>query len=110
MYMQYCIPIHYFCACSVFTLEYEEDYLYEDEQVEKLYSCIENCYDSAFSEISISHSSLIPSLRKYQSQAVNWMLKQETLVNNSKADLHELYTLLTMQDGQELYFHKYGGQ
>lgn len=90
--------------------EYEEKYLYDGEQVQEVYASIHNSYDPAFSSITISHDSLIPRLRKYQSQAVHWMLKQEKNIKlEPKTDLHELYTVITTKDNQELYFHKYGG-
>lgn len=92
-----------------FLPDYEDDDPLEGEQVEKIYSSIQNSYDPAFLDISVSHDSLIPSLRKYQSQAVHWMLKQEKHEAACETDLHDLFTTLTMLDGEVLYFHKFGG-
>lgn len=113
-----CYLFVYFPNCKILSFchkhiclisDYEMNDLYEEEQIQKLYECISNCYNPNFSDIVVSHDHLIPKLRPYQSQAVKWMIEQENPTNKQVGDLHVLYEKIDLPDGQVLYFHKYGG-
>lgn len=57
----------------------------ERQNVEELYDYVRHLHQTEASEPSfdVQHPSLIPVLRAYQSQAVNWMLKREKYKSSS---------------------------
>nr|XP_015905022.3 E3 ubiquitin-protein ligase SHPRH [Parasteatoda tepidariorum] len=76
---------------------------------ELLLSSIQNCYQPDKSS-SVSHELLIPELRPYQSQAVDWMLNCEKSSNSlNQLEIHDLYCEFKSKNGPSIYFHKYGG-
>ncbi|GBM04771.1 E3 ubiquitin-protein ligase SHPRH [Araneus ventricosus] len=91
--------------------EYGKDFIDEEDHVEKVYECIKNRFDPNEKVLEVSHPSLIPKLRDYQSQAVHWMLKCESRENSCRDELdsHALYSELLLSDGSKLYYQIYGG-
>ena len=68
-------------------------------------------------EINPQHSSLIPRLRRYQADAVRWMLEQERYQENLDPDLdipnpprlHPLYKPVVTHDGTMLFYSPVSG-
>ena len=58
----------------------------ERQNVEELYDYVRHLHQGESQEVTcdIQHKALIPVLRPYQSQAVNWMLKREKYRNTSQ--------------------------
>ena len=57
----------------------------ERQNVEELYDYVRNLHQTESQEerYEVQHKALIPVLRPYQKQAVNWMLRREKYKNNS---------------------------
>lgn len=65
----------------------------ERQNVEELYDHVRLVHQNEGQDVTydIKHKALIPVLRLYQSQAVNWMLRREKYRNTSpKGSLHKL--------------------
>ena len=67
-------------------------------------------------QVNPQHRSLLPKLRKYQAEAVRWMLEQERYHCNLDPDLeeepptlHPLYQEVRTQDGTQLFFSSAAG-
>lgn len=58
----------------------------ERQNVEELYDYVRHLHQSERQEVTydVQHKALIPVLRRYQSQAVNWMLRREKYKNVSQ--------------------------
>lgn len=84
--------------CFVEVVENEEeecDTDLERQNVEELYDYIRHLHQTESPEVTydVQHKALIPVLRPYQSQAVNWMLKREKFRKTSqKGRLQRLHT------------------
>lgn len=75
-----------FCNVEVVENEEEEcDTDLERQNVEELYDYVRHLHQRETQDVTydIQHKALIPVLRPYQSQAVNWMLKREKYRNSS---------------------------
>ncbi|KAG8185906.1 hypothetical protein JTE90_028905 [Oedothorax gibbosus] len=77
--------------------------------VEEVYSFILNSYKANIDAGVVTHPFLIPKLREYQKQAVNWMLHAEKRLDCDLNDLHAFYEEFQTRDGFTLYYHKYRG-
>ncbi|GIX69417.1 e3 ubiquitin-protein ligase SHPRH [Caerostris darwini] len=89
-----------------------KEFKISEEHMESIYTYIENSYDANKETSEISHPSLIPKLRKYQSQAVHWMLEREVFGKNVIENVNEghvLYSEINFMDECKLYYHIYGG-
>lgn len=77
--------------CCVFHVEVVEndqeecDTDLERQNVEELYDYVRHLHQRENQEVTydVQHKALIPVLRPYQSQAVNWMLRREKFRNTS---------------------------
>ncbi|XP_071956695.1 E3 ubiquitin-protein ligase SHPRH-like [Antedon mediterranea] len=56
----------------------------------------------------VQHDKLVPKLREYQKEAVQWMIKKEKLIND-KTKENELHCLWTKLDGSPLYYNANSG-
>ncbi|KAI4457698.1 e3 ubiquitin-protein ligase shprh family member [Holotrichia oblita] len=59
-------------------------------------------------EIDIQHPELKPVLRKYQVEAVRWMIEREQMPLETEM-LHPLYQEVVIRSGIKIYFDKYTG-
>ncbi|KAH3735745.1 E3 ubiquitin-protein ligase SHPRH-like [Dreissena polymorpha] len=60
----------------------------------------------------VQHPDLLPRLRRYQQEAITWMVHQEKRAeakDENTGTLNVLYTTIKTLDGQVLYFNKYAG-
>lgn len=76
------------CIFHVELVENEEedcDTDLERQNVEELYDYVRHLHQRESQEVTydVQHKALIPVLRPYQSQAVNWMLRREKYRNTS---------------------------
>lgn len=64
----------------------------ERQNVEELYDYVRHLHQSDSHEATcdVQHKALIPVLRPYQSQAVNWMLRREKSRSPSPKGTHSL--------------------
>ncbi|GJQ74764.1 hypothetical protein Trydic_g21610 [Trypoxylus dichotomus] len=77
------------------------------ENFNELYKNISQ-YQEGLTEVNIQYSKLKPTLRKYQIDAVRWMIQREQkLVENEM--LHPLYEEVVLKSGVKIYFDKYTG-
>nr|XP_055027595.1 E3 ubiquitin-protein ligase SHPRH isoform X2 [Misgurnus anguillicaudatus] len=85
----------------------------ERQNVEELYDYVRHLHQTEASEPSfdVQHPSLIPVLRAYQSQAVNWMLKREKYNSSSPQGqrLHFLWREAVTVCGKKLFYNPYTG-
>lgn len=60
--------------------------------MEELYDYVRHLHQSEIQEVTydVQHKALIPVLRRYQSQAVNWMLRREKYKNASHKGTEQL--------------------
>ncbi|GIX67705.1 e3 ubiquitin-protein ligase SHPRH [Caerostris extrusa] len=89
-----------------------KEFKMSEEHMESIYTCIKNSYDADKEISEISHPSLIPKLRKYQSQAVHWMLEREAFGKNVIGNVnkrHVLYSEINFPEKCKLYYHIFGG-
>lgn len=83
------------CIYHVEVVENEEeecDTDLERQNVEELYDYVRHLHQSESQEVTygVQHKALIPVLRPYQSQAVNWMLRREKSRISSPKGTHFL--------------------
>ncbi|KAL0969794.1 hypothetical protein UPYG_G00232390 [Umbra pygmaea] len=86
----------------------------ERQNVEELYDSIRHLHQRENQNVAldVQHKALIPVLRPYQSQAVNWMLRREKFRSSSSAQeqtLHFLWRELVTMCGKKLFYNPYTG-
>ncbi|XP_037342642.2 E3 ubiquitin-protein ligase SHPRH isoform X1 [Pungitius pungitius] len=85
----------------------------ERQNVEELYDYVRHLHQRESREVTydVQHKALIPVLRPYQSQAVNWMLKREKYKNTSPKEqiLHFLWRELITLCGKKLFYNPFTG-
>ncbi|NXY90136.1 SHPRH ligase, partial [Alcedo cyanopectus] len=92
--------------------EEESDMELERQNIEELYDFVRHTHqqDLQLLREEVQHPALIPILRPYQSEAVNWMLHQEKLTNTpSKNALHFLWREVITLDGVKIYYNPFTG-
>uniref|UniRef100_A0A8C7CHX0 SNF2 histone linker PHD RING helicase n=1 Tax=Oncorhynchus kisutch TaxID=8019 RepID=A0A8C7CHX0_ONCKI len=106
-YYDFIIPV-------VSTEEEECDTDLERQNVEELYDYVRHLHQRENQDVSIDvqHKALIPVLRPYQSQAVNWMLRREKYRSSSSSQeqsLNFLWRELVTLCGKKLFYNPYTG-
>ncbi|KAM9707340.1 E3 ubiquitin-protein ligase SHPRH [Menidia menidia] len=85
----------------------------ERQNVEELYDYVRHLHQKENQKMTfdVQHKALIPVLRPYQSQAVNWMLRREKYRNNAPKDqsLHFLWRELITLCGKKLFYNPFIG-
>lgn len=85
----------------------------ERQNVEELYDYVRHMHQEESQKVTydVQHKALIPVLRPYQSQAVNWMLRREKYrINSSKEQsLHFLWRELIALCGKKLFYNPFIG-
>ncbi|NWH56760.1 SHPRH ligase, partial [Geococcyx californianus] len=92
--------------------EEESDMELERQNIEELYDFVRHSHqqDIQLLREDVQHPALIPILRPYQSEAVNWMLHREKLASApSKNSLHFLWREVTTLDGVKIYYNPFTG-
>ncbi|XP_074846526.1 E3 ubiquitin-protein ligase SHPRH isoform X2 [Carettochelys insculpta] len=93
--------------------EEESDRELERQNIEELYDFVRHTHQQEiqFLREDVQHSALIPVLRPYQSEAVNWMLHRENFRNNPSNEntLHFLWRDVITPDGVKLYYNPFTG-
>uniref|UniRef100_A0A674NYF6 SNF2 histone linker PHD RING helicase n=1 Tax=Takifugu rubripes TaxID=31033 RepID=A0A674NYF6_TAKRU len=79
----------------------------ERQNIEELYDYVRHVHQRDTQEMTydVQHKALIPILRPYQSQAVNWMLRRE----KSQQTLHFLWRELITLCGKKLFYNPFTG-
>uniref|UniRef100_UPI0037E80854 E3 ubiquitin-protein ligase SHPRH n=1 Tax=Semicossyphus pulcher TaxID=241346 RepID=UPI0037E80854 len=85
----------------------------ERQNVEELYDYVRHLHQRESREVTydVQHKALIPVLRPYQSQAVNWMLQREKFRNTSPKEqtMHFLWRELITLCGKKLFYNPFTG-
>ncbi|XP_074548952.1 E3 ubiquitin-protein ligase SHPRH [Halichoeres trimaculatus] len=85
----------------------------ERQNVEELYDYVRHLHQRESSEVTydVQHKALIPVLRRYQSQAVNWMLQREKFRNSTPKEqtMHFLWRDLITLCGKKLFYNPFTG-
>ncbi|XP_023807769.1 E3 ubiquitin-protein ligase SHPRH isoform X3 [Oryzias latipes] len=85
----------------------------ERQNVEELYDYVRHVHQSESQQAAwgVQHKALIPVLRLYQSQAVNWMLRREKHRSCAPKDpsLHFLWRELLTLCGKKLFYNPFTG-
>ncbi|XP_074516549.1 E3 ubiquitin-protein ligase SHPRH isoform X2 [Sebastes fasciatus] len=85
----------------------------ERQNVEELYDYVRHLHQRDSQEVTydVQHKALIPVLRPYQSQAVNWMVQREKYRNSSPKEqiLHFLWRELVTLCGKKLFYNPFTG-
>ncbi|XP_056151483.1 E3 ubiquitin-protein ligase SHPRH isoform X2 [Lampris incognitus] len=85
----------------------------ERQNVEELYDYVRHLHQAERPEVTydVQHKALIPVLRPYQSQAVNWMLRREKYRNTLPKEqcLHFLWRELVTLCGKKLFYNPFTG-
>ncbi|KAF1374576.1 hypothetical protein PFLUV_G00230520 [Perca fluviatilis] len=85
----------------------------ERQNVEELYDYVRHLHQRESQEgtYDVQHKALIPVLRPYQSQAVNWMLKKEKYRNTTPKEqiLHFLWREVITLCGKKLFYNPFTG-
>nr|XP_033793202.1 E3 ubiquitin-protein ligase SHPRH isoform X2 [Geotrypetes seraphini]XP_033793203.1 E3 ubiquitin-protein ligase SHPRH isoform X2 [Geotrypetes seraphini] len=93
--------------------EEEADTELERQNIEELYDYVRQTHQQEVLLLreNVQHPALIPVLRPYQSEAVNWMLQKENFKSTSTNEpvLHLLWRELTTSDGVKLYYNPFTG-
>uniref|UniRef100_A0A8C5TQU3 E3 ubiquitin-protein ligase SHPRH n=1 Tax=Malurus cyaneus samueli TaxID=2593467 RepID=A0A8C5TQU3_9PASS len=93
--------------------EEEADMELERQNIEELYDFVRHTHqqDIQLLRKDVQHPALIPILRPYQSEAVNWMLHREnhTGTPNNENTLHFLWREVTTLDGVKIYYNPFTG-
>ncbi|NWI43609.1 SHPRH ligase, partial [Picathartes gymnocephalus] len=92
--------------------EEESDTELERQNIEELYDFVRHTHqqDIQLLRKDVQHPALIPILRPYQSEAVNWMLHRENHSSTpSKNTLHFLWREVITLDGVKIYYNPFTG-
>lgn len=93
--------------------EEESDTELERQNIEELYDFVRHTHqqDIQLLRKDVQHPALIPILRPYQSEAVNWMLHREnhTSTPSSENALHFLWREVITLDGIKIYYNPFTG-
>ncbi|NXF49453.1 SHPRH ligase, partial [Oceanites oceanicus] len=92
--------------------EEESDMELERQNIEELYDFVRHTHqqDIQLLREDVQHPALIPILRPYQSEAVNWMLHRENLTSSpGKNALHFLWREVITLDGVKIYYNPFTG-
>ncbi|XP_041828321.1 E3 ubiquitin-protein ligase SHPRH isoform X2 [Melanotaenia boesemani] len=85
----------------------------ERQNVEELYDCVRHLHQKESKELpyDVQHKGLIPVLRPYQSQAVNWMLRREKYrsIAPKEQSMHFLWRELVTLCGKKLFYNPFTG-
>ncbi|KAF7666915.1 hypothetical protein LDENG_00087420 [Lucifuga dentata] len=85
----------------------------ERQNVEELYDYVRHLHQNEDQDVTydVQHKVLIPVLRPYQSQAVNWMLQREKYRNASPKEhsLHFLWRELVTLCSKKLFYNPFTG-
>ncbi|KAM9316735.1 E3 ubiquitin-protein ligase SHPRH-like [Gastrophryne carolinensis] len=91
----------------------ESDQELERQNIEELYDYVRQTHQEERQTLlkDVQHPALIPVLRPYQNDAVNWMLQRENykgLVSNENT-LHSLWKEVNTLDGKKIYYNPFIG-
>ncbi|XP_059684337.1 E3 ubiquitin-protein ligase SHPRH isoform X3 [Gavia stellata] len=93
--------------------EEESDMELERQNIEELYDFVRHTHqqDIQLLREDVQHPALIPILRPYQSEAVNWMLHRENLTSTPSSGnaLHFLWREVITLDGVKIYYNPFTG-
>ncbi|KAJ0062914.1 hypothetical protein NL108_008247, partial [Boleophthalmus pectinirostris] len=93
--------------------EEECDTELERQNIEELYDFVRRVHQREGAELSFEpqHKALVPVLRPYQCQAVNWMLKREKAKSSEHKEqgLHHLWHEVVTLCGKKLFYNPYTG-
>ncbi|NXX77199.1 SHPRH ligase, partial [Urocolius indicus] len=97
--------------------EEESDTELERQNIEELYDFVRHTHqqDIQLLREDVQHPALIPILRPYQSEAVNWMLQRENFASTPSAgkymenELHFLWREVITLDGVKIYYNPFTG-
>ncbi|NWR49724.1 SHPRH ligase, partial [Regulus satrapa] len=91
--------------------EEESDMELERQNIEELYDFVRHTHqqDIQLLRKDVQHPALIPILRPYQSEAVNWMLHRENHSSTPKNALHFLWREVITLDGVKIYYNPFTG-
>ncbi|XP_004935640.3 E3 ubiquitin-protein ligase SHPRH isoform X2 [Gallus gallus] len=92
--------------------EEESDMELERQNIEELYDFVRHTHqqDVQLLREDVQHPALIPILRPYQSEAVNWMLHRENFTNTPGENaLHFLWREVITLDGVKIYYNPFTG-
>ncbi|XP_017654537.1 E3 ubiquitin-protein ligase SHPRH isoform X3 [Nannospalax galili] len=85
----------------------------ESQDIDELYHFVKQTHqqETQSAQVDVQHPALIPVLRPYQREAVNWMLQQEHFRGTPAGDnsLHFLWREVVTSDGFKLYYNPYTG-
>ncbi|XP_072265386.1 E3 ubiquitin-protein ligase SHPRH isoform X2 [Pyxicephalus adspersus] len=91
----------------------ESDQDLERQNIEELYDYVRQIHQQEGHGLheDVQHPALIPVLRPYQNDAVNWMLERENYKNvaSSENSLHALWREVTTLDGVKIYYNPFSG-
>ncbi|KAG8583488.1 hypothetical protein GDO81_008442 [Engystomops pustulosus] len=93
--------------------EEESDQELERQNIEELYDYVRQAHqqeDQVLRE-DVQHPALIPILRPYQNEAVNWMLLRENFQNlpSNENALHPLWREVITMDGTKIFYNPFSG-
>ncbi|KAM6185290.1 E3 ubiquitin-protein ligase SHPRH [Rhynchocyon petersi] len=84
----------------------------EGQDIDELYHFVKRMHQQETQpiQVDVQHPALMPVLRPYQREAVNWMLQQEHFrAAPSKNALHFLWREIVTPEGLKLYYNPYTG-
>ncbi|XP_045698959.1 E3 ubiquitin-protein ligase SHPRH [Phyllostomus hastatus] len=85
----------------------------EGQDIDELYHFVKQTHqqETQSVQVDVQHPALIPVLRPYQREAVNWMLQQEHFRSApaSENGLHFLWREIITSEGLKLYYNPYTG-